>query len=102
MAIMNLKKFMEDNLIQKETRVKLVNLAIAKSFSEIEKEINDCLENEQADDVIIMKDASLLIIQYSRYQQYTLDGDGYIATGIFHTKDMYDAINAKGLFSAMI
>ena len=103
MSISNWKDFKKDNAILKETRVKIVSMNPRRGFKEVEREINNCLGTEQADDVVIIKDPGdketwpHLIIKYTRYQQYTMndDDDEYEPTGIFHTKDMYEAYRAQ-------
>lgn len=99
MIMNNWKEFAENNIIQKEVRVKIAAFTPMKSSSEIEKEINTCLANEQADEVVTRIEGDHIAVQYTRYQQYESTDNGYAPTGIFHTKDMYDAFRAQGLFA---
>ena len=96
MNINNWEEFAENNIIQKEVRVKIATFTPMKSSSEIEKEINACLENEQADEVVTRIEGGHIAVQYTRYQQYELTDKGYKSTGIFHNRDVYDAFRAQG------
>ena len=102
MNIPNWKEFKKNNIIQKETRVKIISMHDAV-LNHIENEINNLLLSEQADEVVITKEPGsaeywpYIFIQYTRYQQYELTDDGYKATGIFHNKDMYEAYRVKDL-----
>lgn len=93
----NWTEFIKNNIINKEVRIKIATFTPVKSGSDVEKEINACLSNEQADDVITKIEDNHIVVQYTRYQQYQLTNNGYVPTGIFHSKDIYDVFHEQRL-----
>ena len=94
-----LKEFLKNNIIQKETIARVfsfLSLGSTKDtiHKDIEYQLNQIMKNEQAEDVDIQLCDKYICLKYTRYQQYEICDDGYKATGIFHSKEMYDASRA--------